>query len=170
MPRMPIDTPQRKIASKACAIVHYTLDAEHWLYREETNVDVGRDCVLELSLNDTWNNDKIEGQIKGTKKIKELANGNISFQIDTKTVNYALGSGNSFVLFLVDVETEYIYYVSLQEYYIANGIPCEKLDQQETISIHISKENCLNEGDDDLQEVAKSRYSFTPPSELKKTR
>ena len=108
MPRMPIDTPQRKIASKACAIVHYTLDAEHWLYREETNVDVGRDCVLELSLNDTWNNDKIEGQIKGTKKIKELANGNISFQIDTKTVNYALGSGNSFVLFLVDVETNII--------------------------------------------------------------
>lgn len=167
---MPIDTPQRKIASKACAIVHYTLNAEHWLYREETNVDIGRDCVLELSINDRWHNDKIEGQIKGTQKLKELANGKITFPIDTKTVNYALGSGNSFVLFLVDVETEHIYYVSLQEYFIANGIPCKKLEQQETISIHISKDNCLNGGDNDLQEIAKSRYSFTPPIELKKTK
>lgn len=170
MPRMPIDTPQRKIGSKACAIVHYTLNADHWIYREETNVDIGRDCVLELSVDDYWYNDKIEGQIKGTQKIKELASGDLSFSIQTKTINYAISSGNSFVLFLVDVETEKVYYVALQEYYIANGIPSEKLDNQETISIHISKDHCLNNGDDDLQEIAKSRYSFTPPEHLIKTR
>lgn len=170
MPRMPIDTPQRKIGSKACAIVHYTLNADHWLYREETNIDIGRDCVLELSVNDYWYNDKIEGQIKGTQRIKELASGGISFSIHTKTINYAISSGNSFVLFLVDVETERVYYVALQEYYIANGIPSEKLDNQETISIHISKDHCLNDGDDDLQEIAQSRYSFTPPEHLVKTK
>lgn len=170
MPKMPIDTPQRKIGSKACAIVHYTLNADHWLYREETNIDIGRDCVLELSINDRWNNDKIEGQIKGTQKLKELVAGSISFSIDTKTINYAISSGNSFVLFLVDVYTEEVYYVALQEYYIANGIPSKKLETQETISIHISKDHCLNNGDDDLQEVAKSRYSFTPPEHLIKTR
>lgn len=170
MPRMPIDTPQRKVGSKACAIVHYMLDANHWLYREETNIDVGRDCVLELSVDDRWNNDKIEGQIKGTQRIRELSSGTISFSIDTKTINYAICSGNSFVLFLVDVDTEKVYYVALQEYYIANGIPSEKLETQETISIHISKDHCLNDGDDDLQEVAKSRYSFTPPEQLTKTK
>lgn len=169
MPRMPIDTPQRKIASKACAIVHYILNADHWVYREETNIDIGRDCVLELSVDNCWNNDKIEGQIKGTKSIKELTNGDFSFQIDTKTVNYAIRSGNSFVLFLVDVEKEFVYYVALQEYYIANGIPIDKLENQETISIHISKNNCLNNSDYDLQEIAKSRYSFKPPRDLIKT-
>lgn len=170
MPRMPIDTPQRKVGSKACAIVHYMLDANHWLYREETNIDVGRDCVIELSVDNRWNNDKIEGQIKGTQKIKELSSGNISFSIDTKTINYAICSGNSFVLFLVDVENEKVYYVALQEYYIANGIPDDKLEKQETINIHISPNHCLNEGDDDLQEIAKSRYSFTPPKNLIKTK
>lgn len=170
MPRIPIDTPQRKIGSKACAIVHYTLDSDHWLYREETNIDVGRDCVLELSVDNRWTNDKIEGQIKGTQKINELKSGDISFPIDTKTVNYALGSGDSFVLFLVDVDTENVYYVAIQEYYIANGIPSEKLESQDTINIHISKAHCLNEGDNDLQEIAKSRYSFTFPEHLIKTK
>lgn len=170
MPRMPIDTPQRKVGSKACAIVHYMLDTDHWLYREETKIDVGRDCVLELSVDDQWNNDKIEGQIKGTRKIKELSSGTISFSVETKTINYAIRSGNSFVLFLVDVDTEKVYYVALQEYYIANGIPSEKLDKQKTIRIHISKDHCLNDGDDDLQEVAKSRYSFTQSEHLIKTK
>ena len=168
MSRMPIDTPQRKIGSKACAIVHYILDADHWLYREETNVDVGRDCTIELSRGNRWYNDKIECQVKGTTKIKVLSNGDISFSIDTKTINYALGASNSFVLFLVDVEGEKVYYVALQEYYIANGIPFAKLEGQETISIHISTSNCLNNSDDDLQAIAQSRYSFTPPDILQK--
>lgn len=49
MARFPIDTEQRKTGSRACAIVHYRINSDHWVYREETEIDIGRDCILELS-------------------------------------------------------------------------------------------------------------------------
>ena len=39
--RTPIDCEPRKTGSKARAIVHYKLNAEHWDYREETGNDYG---------------------------------------------------------------------------------------------------------------------------------
>ena len=88
MARLPIDTPQRKIGSKAVAILHYKIDADHWEFRQETGNDVGRDCTLELSENNEWPNHKIEGQIKGTEKNEPLKKCTlISFPMEVKTIN-----------------------------------------------------------------------------------
>lgn len=77
IPCTPIDCEPRKTGSKARAIVHYKLNAEHWDYREETGNDYERDCVIELSENDCWNNHKIEGQIKGTRSPEMLKKENV---------------------------------------------------------------------------------------------
>ena len=58
MADLPKDIPQRKIGSRARAILHYTLDTDHWEYREETGNDVGRDCIIELIECDEWTNHK----------------------------------------------------------------------------------------------------------------
>ena len=170
MARMPIDTPQRKIGSKAVAILHYKINASHWEFRQETGNDVGRDCTIELSENDRWLNHKIEGQIKGTEKIEPLkTRAEISFPMDVKTVNYALGSSCPFVLFYIDVKTEKIFYLAIQDYFINNPDLFKKLDgTQEKLSLHIPMGNLLNDDDSNLVEIAKNTYVEGPGITLKK--
>lgn len=170
MPRTPIDCEPRKTSSKARAIVHYKLNAEHWDYREETGNDYGRDCVIELSENDCWNNHKIEGQIKGTRSPEILKREKcFSFPLEVKTINYALNARGAFVLFYVDVENEVVYYLPIQDYFIANKTLFDKLDTgQERMSVHIPIDNILSDDDFDLQEIAKSVYVDGPSRNLRK--
>ena len=172
MAKMPIDTPQRRIGSKAVAILHYKINAEHWEFRQETGNDVGRDCTIELSENDRWLNHKLEGQIKGTKKIGTLKTcAEISFSMEVKTINYALSSSCPFVLFYVDVVTEKIYYLPIQDYFINNPGLFKKLDgTQEKLSLHIPTDNLLNDDDSNLVEIAKNTYVDGPGINLKKYR
>ncbi len=119
-PRTLIDSEKRRIGSKARAIVHYKLNAEHWDYCEETSNDYGRDCIIELSEDDCWNNHKIEGQIKETHTPKRLKNEKyFSFPLEIKTINYALGTPSAFVLFYVDIGNEAVYYLLIQDYFIS---------------------------------------------------
>lgn len=170
MARFPIDTEQRRIGSRACAILHYRLNSDHWIYREETEIDVGRDCVIELSENDRWYNYKIEGQIKGTKRAMPLKRENaFSFPIETKTIMYALNSHQPFVLFYVDIHCETVYYLPIQDYFIANTAFFDKLDSAgDTLSLHIPCDNILNDQDEDLQQIAKSQYTGGPGISLRK--
>ncbi len=170
MTRMPIDTPQRRIGSKAVAILHYKIDANHWEFRQETGNDVGRDCTIELLEDDKWLNHKIEGQIKGTGKIEPLKTcAEISFPMEVKTINYALASPCPFVLFYVDVQTEDIYYLAIQDHFINNPELFQKTDgTQEKLSLHIPLSNLLSDDDSDLIEIAKNTYVGGPEKTLKR--
>lgn len=140
MPRTPIDCEPRKTGSKARAIVHYKLNAEHWDYREETGNDYGRDCVIELSENDCWNNHKIEGQIKGTRSPEILKREKcFSFPLEVKTINYALNAPGAFVLFYVDVENELVYYLPIQDYCLYTGVKTLAFQAKPLGQPHISR-------------------------------
>jgi len=168
---VPIDTPQRKIGSRAVAIVHYYMDSNHWEFRQETGNDVGRDCTFELSENDEWLNHKIEGQIKGTKKFEPLKTKNnvVSFSMEVKTINYALRSHCPFVLFYVDVSKENVYYLPIQEYFIDHPDLFAKLDgSQDKMSLRIPLENLLNQSDERLMDIARITYLDGPGSSLKR--
>ena len=170
MPRTPIDSEACRIGSKARAIVHYKLNAEHWDYREETGNDYGRDCIIELSENDCWNNHKIEGQIKGTCNPTQLKREKcFSFPLDIKTINYALGTPSAFSLFYVDIVNEAVYYLPIQDYFISNNDLFDKLDKvQGTINVHIPVDNILSDNDFDLQEISKSVYVDGSSRKLKR--
>lgn len=161
MPILPADCYARKIGSRARAILHYQINSNNWDYREETGNDVGRDCIIELIENEQWNNNKIEGQIKGTKTIKHLANGAISFSIATKTLNYAIRSGYTFVLFLVDIDNEITYFLSIQEYFIENPNMLNKLSEQQTINVHLNSTKVVATSDNELQNLSRNRYIFS---------
>ena len=151
----PKDTEQRKNGTKALSILCYQLDSNHWDFKQETGNDVGRDCIIELSEDDEWRNHKIEGQIKGRSSLDFIKNGTyISFPLEVKTINYAINSKNSFVLFLVDLKTEKIYFENVQDYILNNNL-AKKLENQKTINISIDVNNCLPNGDILLQEYAK---------------
>lgn len=112
MGMFPADSESRRTDSRACAIVHYQFDSDHWVYRQLTGADVGCDCEFELSEDNRWLGHKIECQIKGTRHVdnyflKDMRA--ISYPLEIKTINYGLGKPNAFVLLVVDVESERIY-------------------------------------------------------------
>lgn len=156
----PLDSEQRKTGSKACKILHYVLDTDHWEYRQETGNDVGRDCTLELSEDNQWKNHKIEGQVKGRKDLNEILNGQyISVPIYVKTINYALQSPIAFVLFVIDTTNEIVYYQCIQEHFINRPELLHKLlTGQDKVNIRIPKSNILPQQDKALQKLATAIY------------
>ena len=87
MSKYPQDCEPRKIESKARQTVINSFNMEHWEFHEKTGNDYGIDIELELSENNEWKNNKIEGQIKGTNNIKILrTNDCISFALKTYTI------------------------------------------------------------------------------------
>lgn len=170
MSRFPKDCSQRRIGEEARSLVHYKLPKNHWEFHEYTGTDHGVDCVIELVENEEYHNHKFEGQIKGSIKPKYLQNENaISFPMDTKTINYGLSSRIAFVLLFVDIETEIVYYIPIQDYFISKPSLFDKLTtEQKTINIHIPCDNTISKDDFDLIQVAKSVYINGPSRDLKR--
>ncbi len=170
MSNLPKDCSARVIGSKARQQVHAAFDAEYWEFHEMTGTDHGIDCSLELIEDSKYNNDKIEGQIKGTNSLTILSSNNkISFPLETKTINYGLGCPNAYVLFCADVNNKIVYYLPLQDYFIANPKLFDKLEEnQKTINVHIPCDNIVNTNDFELKELAKSRYVEGPSRNLYK--
>lgn len=166
----PIDDDNRAAGSRAKGIVHYKFNADHWEYRDYTGVDVGIDCCLELTENDEWTGNIIECQVKGRSKPKFNASKDfISLELKRSTLNYALSRASSYVVLLVDLSDEKIYYLPIQEYFIANPQLFSKLtSDQNDITIRIPVDNVVSEKDEDLQEIAKSRYTGGPGIKLHK--
>ena len=160
MPCLPKDCTARQIGEEARKLVYYKISSINWEFHEYTGTDHGIDCVLELIENDEYHNKKIEGQIKGTQKaIKMVTKNAFSYSMEKRTINYGLGSSNAFVLFLVDVINETVYYLPIQDYFIANSKEFDRLENDnETMTIHIPCDNTVCDEDFDLQEIAKSIY------------
>ena len=145
--------------------MHFKLDADHWDYREETGNDYGRDCVVELSENDEWLNHKVEGQIKGIASPKFVGD-DVSFPMPVKTIEYALGTSTSFILFVVDTTKNDVYYQCVQQYFIDHNELFDKLDQK-SINIHIPISQNLSVDDTPLQNWARATFIDGPGKDLK---
>ena len=160
------DCEDRRIGSRARSIVHYQFNSDHWEYKEETGNDNGRDCVIELSEDGEWRNHKIEGQIKGTKIPTITKDNMISFPMPVKTIEYALGTSVSFVLFVVDVQKEITYCQCIQLYFIEHKELFEKMEQK-TINIRIPKCQTLENCDSLLITWARKVFVGGPRIDLK---
>lgn len=170
MAKLPKDDSNRVTGAKGRQLVHSAFPAERWEYREITGVDRGIDCEIELVENDEFTGKKIQGQIKGTSAPKKLKTENaFSFPFETKTILYALNQPSAFVLFYADVVAKAVYYLPIQDYFIANPAYFDKLDTtQEKINVHIPCDNVVSEEDFDLQQIAKSVYIDGPTKTLRR--
>ena len=169
MLKLPKDCPARVIGARARAIVHYAIPAENWEFHELTGSDHGIDCSIELVEENEFKNKKIEGQIKGTRNIHFLKDGSISFAIDVKTINYGLGSSTAFVLFLVAVDEELVYYLPIQDYFISDKSRFDQLaNNQKTLNLHVPTDNIVSSNDYELQQIAKSVYVGGPSKSLRR--
>ena len=170
MPRLPKDSSARVIGAEARKLVHYRFASERWEFHEITGQDCGLDCTVELVENEQFINKRIDGQIKGTQNPCHLKNEEaFSFSLHIKTINYGLSNANAFVLFFVTVDDGTVYYLPIQDYFIANPVLFDKLENNfQTINVHIPYDNIVCEKDFDLQQLAKSVYINGPSKDLQK--
>lgn len=162
MANLPVNTETQRTDLRARAIVHYKINPSHWLYREITGNDVGCDCEFELAEDGQWAGHKIECQVKGTRRLDKyiLKGGDmLSYPLEIKTINYGLRKSNAFLLLVVDVCNETIYYQCIHEYFRlhADYIPI-LAGNQTTLNIRIPLSNALSDSDETLQEYAKNTY------------
>ena len=162
MARFPVDSLSRKIGSRARAIVHYSLDSDCWEYREYTGADVGTDCQIETPEGGSWMNLTIDCQIKGTSRPKRRKRDYLSFSLDVKTISYALCDSRPYVLFLVDINSEIVYFLPIQDYFTDNAGLLEKLEtNKETIDVRIPIENTVKLKEDQLIELAHCSFTYS---------
>ena len=158
MIKYPKDCDERRIGTKARNMAFDSFNIDHWEPKEQTGLDVGVDCIVELSENDEWHNRKIECQIKGIKELNILKDGKITYPLKVHTINYALSSSTPFIFILVDINNKISYYLPLQQYFIDNPNLADKLSNKSTINVHINLEKQINENDAELQQLAHKVY------------
>lgn len=167
--KFPADSRSRRIGSKARAIVHYSLNSDRWEYHESTGIDVGIDCHIETPENNLWKNLIIDCQIKGTRKPTRCRNDYLSFPLEVKAISYALSDCRPFVLFLVDVENEIVFYLPIQDYFIKNKELLDKLEQdQKTLSVHIPTNSTIELKETELLDLARCSYSCSSANVIEK--
>jgi|GEM_PF-1220081 hypothetical protein len=163
---LPKENEINRIGSGGIALLHYSINYEHWEFRQETGEDRGRDCVLEYIDDNRWCNYIIQGQVKGTKKPEAyiLKPGtHFSYKLEKKYVNYALRSSCASVLFLCDLKNDIVYYLPVQDYFIENSEKYANLlnNETESMMLHIPISNVVTKTDDaELCRLAKSTYLF----------
>ena len=163
MGKLPEDCPSRIICTKSRGIFAYQIDPCRWEWHEQTGTDHGTDIVLELSDGECFSGKIIEGQLKGRTQIEYLKNGNIKFDLEVKTINYALNKAYPYVLFLVDVTEETVYYLAIQDYFIDNPERFKAAENNKsTVTLHISPDNTLTENPNELVAIANRVYIGGP--------
>lgn len=71
--------------------------------------------------------------------------------------------------FFVTVEDETVYYLPIQDYFIANPSMFDSLESNsKTVNVHIPCDNIVSDNDFDLQQIAKSIYVGGPSRNLRK--
>ncbi len=169
MGRLPKDCSSRAICTRSRGIFAYQIDSNKWEWHEQTGTDHGTDIVLELSDGEFFSGKKIEGQLKGRTQIEILKNGKIKFDLDVKTINYALNNANPFVLFLVDLTEEKVYYLAIQDYFIDNPEHFEAAEKNSyTVSLHINPNSTLTEKADELIDIAHRVYAIGQSTGLRR--
>lgn len=166
----PLDTETRSISTRARSIAVNKVNSDHWEWGEKTGTDHGTDLELEYSENGKFTGKKIIAQIKGTKKISILQNGQISFAFEVKTINYALNTPDPFVLLLVDVINDVMYYLPIQEYFLNNPALIDSFhENKSTFTVHIDPNQVLNyDNDEDLCKLTNYIYLGGSSNKLRK--
>lgn len=163
----PKDTLQNREERRSYQILNGLLDTCVWDFKGKENHDHGVDYMYEYIENGEYKGYRILAQIKGRRNI-EIKDSIIVFDFPVKTANYAVGCSEPFIFFLVDLSNTIAYYLSIQDFFIANEDKMQKLAvNKSTIRLVIPCKNIVD--NEELRVITKSQYCFDD-SGLRKTR
>ena len=164
----PKDTEEKLKERESFQIFFSLLDMKKWEYLGSDHNDHGVDYSFEYIEDGEYKGFRMLTQLKSSAKAK-IQNDEIIFDFPAKTANYAISCPQPFVFFFVDLTSRQVYYLPLQDYFIANPDKMEALEKNKSsIRVFIPLNNRLD--DAELKEVAKSQYTFDEEHGLRKTR
>lgn len=143
------DSRESKKERKSLSIVDYKFSANgRWNYRRESGQDIGCDCTREfVDDNEIYRGKIARCQIKGRTDLKFIDNkSSISFPLEASTYNMALTANYLFILLIVDLRNEDIYFLKL------NSLE-HKTNNNKTINVHIPVENKFPENEKSLIKI-----------------
>ncbi len=138
--------PQSHLIEAESWRVLQTLAPKEWIVREVTERDYGIDCYIEIcSKEGEITGDLISVQLKGTQRIKWKESTETKYSrspsINSETAFYWLNLPVPVFLFVAELSTNTIYFVSVEEQIRANY---KKLNKQKTISFLLYNSISLN--------------------------
>lgn len=141
----PRDNRALMIGRIAVQRVFAQFDPRKWYVRQITGADVGVDAKIEYINAFEYRNECFDAQIKGTENLKVLNNGDITFNdLPVKTYSYAINSKIPFVLLLVDIKNDVIYFLRLKR----NVTNSKNYKKHKTLTVHIPKNQNLKESEE----------------------
>ena len=143
------DAEESKKERRCLSIIDYKFSQNgKWVYRKEAGQDVGCDCTLELvDDNDTFQGKRACCQVKGRTSIDCLKDKKtISLDLEVTTYNMAVQANYLFILLLVDLNDETVYFQKLNGY-------GEKSDNSASVAIHIPVENVYPNNERKLKDL-----------------
>ena len=162
---LPKEEDMEKTGRGGMGLLHFTINYDHWQFREETGADKGRDCTLEYIDGKEWANRSIQCQVKGSEAIdsyKLKKQPCFSYNLEKRTINYALRSSSPFVLFLCDLNDNIVYYLPVQDAFMENEDYYSRLAKDtDSMNLRIPMANIMTrESDEELVELTRATYSF----------
>ena len=173
---LPQDDENMAKERKSFQILFSKFNAEHWDFNGRDNSDHGMDYEFEYIEDGEYRGFRMLTQVKSSESenVMKYYDKFLSFKcLPVKTASYAITCSNPFVLFVVDLRTNIVYYLALQDYFISNPDLIKKLSKNKKyITVHIPLSNVLSpeKSDEHLIRIAKSSYCFVFPDRLTKVR
>lgn len=169
MPKVyPQDTPQKRNERRSFQLFLSILNTDCWEHLGSDHNDHGVDYSFEYIEEEQYKGYRVLCQLK-SRTNPVIKNNTIVFDFPVKTANYAVGCPQPFVFFFVNLTTHEVFFLPLQDYFIANPDKMRALDRNKgTIRVFIPLDNRLD--DPELIAVAKSQYTFDEEHGLRKMR
>ena len=166
-------TEQQRKETKSFQKLWPKLNSEQWILRGADERDHGVDYSFEYTDDGTFHGYRTLWQVKGRSNIDKLQRKRsfldkekeyVSSSLPIKTINYALGCAEPFLLCVVDLNTDKAFYICLQDYFIEHPNQMELLNtdnsnaQEPQLTIYIPWDNQIVDWNE-LETIAKSTYS-----------
>ena len=129
------------VEEKAEQLFREFLPPERWIINT-VHRDYGKDFTVELVDNEMASGTNFWVQLKGQSKVRRLKNGNVSFKMESKHVDYFKKLGEPIFLVVVDTTKRTGYWLFLQEH-ISKLIPRHESTVQRSFSLEISADSVL---------------------------
>lgn len=166
--RYPQDSEEKLKERESFQIFFSLMDMRTWEYLGSDYNDHGVDYSFEFIEDGEYKGYRIFVQLKSSQK-PEIRNNEIVFDFPVHTANYAITCAQPFIFFFVNLTNRIVYYLPLQDYFIANKDKMDKLENNKTkIRVFIPLKNTIDS--ERLKEVVKAQYSFDEENGLRRTR
>ena len=137
-------TRQHVMEEKSERIFKNAIPSE-WIVRKIPS-DYGIDYEVEIVESEMVTGKRFWVQLKSRETIVLILKNHISYSVDTKLLNYALSCDFPLLLVLVDLKTEMIYWLPLQDEITFNlQLKNSNWKNQETNTVYIPKDNNLKQ-------------------------